>query len=85
MSTFEDALLEEKDRLTKRLEAIEVFLSDGGSTKRKGKKGKRGPMSQISKDKMKAAWVIRNAKKEKEAKEKEKESKGKTIKGKPAE
>ena len=82
MGSFEEALREERNRLTKRLEAIDSFLTDGAEPKRKGKKGRRGPMSQESKDKMKAAWVIRNAKKEKEAKEKEKESKGKKTEGK---
>ena len=60
-------LQEEKTKLQKRIEAIDEFLSSD-SPKRKGKKGKRGPMSEASKAKMRAAWK----KRKQEAKAKEK-------------
>lgn len=63
-------LQEEKAKLQKRISAIDEFLASDDGSKRKGKRGKRGPMSEASKAKMRAAWV----KRKKEAKAKEKAS-----------
>jgi len=57
MATFEDALRVERDRLTKRLAAIDVFLEDGGQSSAEPKK--KGTMSAAARKKISQAQKLR--------------------------